>query len=111
MRLMQDDKTSHTAYTTHLQGHRVNVLQAHRVNVLPWPSKKPYFNPVAHILDVIGRVIRRRALQYKTIRETLRWIAQRKCLSYTCVAQSLASRHPSGWRSYQVSSHMIFCDD
>ena len=86
MCLMQDGVISHTALMT------LNILQAQRVKFLSWPSKSPDLNPVEHIWDDIGRMVRRRG----TVRQyysNLQWNPMSEVRGFD--AQSFPGRHPS----------------
>ena len=81
---MEDGATSHTAQRT------LNFLQAHRVDVLPLPSKSPALNPIKHMMDFIGRLVRR--LEPVNVRPLQQFamdrIPQRTCLRYMALMRS-----------------------
>ena len=49
--------TSHTARVTR------DFLAADHIRTLPWPVRMPDINPIEHLWDRLGRVIKRRHVQ------------------------------------------------
>jgi len=54
---MQDGATSHTARVTR------DFLAAGHLRTLPWPARSPDINPIEHLWDRLGLVIKRRHVQ------------------------------------------------
>ena len=85
MQLMHDGAPSHTARATKA------LLQANRINVLLWPSLSPDLNPIEHIWDVIGQMVRSRVpLNIRDLERFVEW---------NCVAQLTLGNYIASMRS------------
>ena len=46
-----------------------NYLQRRNIRTLPWPSMSPALSPIEHVLDILGKCVRRRIPQPRTLGE------------------------------------------
>lgn len=59
----QDNARPHTARITR------NFFAVNAVNTLQWPSRSPDLNPIEHLWDQLGKAVRNRAHQPRTLQE------------------------------------------